>query len=180
MRYERTLVILGMLIAALSMGGSAWADFGMAPGWPLDWGTLPIMAPLDTSGAAKVDGVSQSTWDLPVSSSAIAVNISDVSPMPWVAYDARPVPLVGSDLPESHATIATVPVMPSMPLVETPHDRSMRAIEVPNGATVLLDGTSVAGGTGFGSGSFGQFEQPDPPEWDMGTSMFMAPILSGQ
>jgi hypothetical protein len=56
----------------------------------------------------------------------------------------------------------------------------MRAIEVPNGATVLLDGTIVSDGTGFDSGSFGQFKLPDPPEWDMGTPMFRAPVLSGQ
>ncbi len=101
-------------------------------------------------------------------------------------------PLVGT--PADYATAQAMalqvprPAIPSIPLVETPHDRSVRAFEVPNGATVLLDGTIVTGGTGMGSSGTGNiFTPPDPPALlsyrdnigtaSMGIPSFNAPIL---
>jgi hypothetical protein len=72
-------------------------------------------------------------------------------------------------------------MLPPITLVETPHDGSGMAIEVPDGGTVLVDGTVATCGMGTGSSGIGFIQPPPPPplpgNWD--SLAFNAPILSG-
>jgi hypothetical protein len=139
-------------------------------------------------------GVSQVTKEIitaPIPSTSVSVDLGDASPVPW--SDNLPVvtmPLVyGPDSYGAYDTtqspsVGSAPILPSIALVETPHDRSVKAIEVPNGGIVLQDGTVVTCGTGMGSGDIGPIDPPPalplPENWDsIGMPTFQAPVLSG-
>ena len=175
-----------MLMAALSCAQAAWADFGSAPGWSPDWGPQPITPP-------AISGINTKSVSPAIADNAVRVAFpGNVGQSPWAEGLQCPMPLAGT--PADYATARAVaaqvpqPIIPSIPLVETPHDRSMRAIEVPNGGTVLMDGTIIAGGKATGSSDMGTFFQPpDPPalpeDWANigrtvnGIPSFNAPIL---
>ena len=197
MRYRRTLLLLCILLSAvLPLARAAWADSGAAPAWSPDWGPQPIMPPGDPSKVADVKGVTGMTKDIitaPVPPPDLLSGPVDVSSVPWdnnLPVVTMPLVYGNADyvIPPATAIMGPAPAVPPITLVETPHDGSVNAIEVPDGGTVLVDGTVVTGGTGIGTWGVGTiFPPPDPPvfpeNWDNiggtgnGIPSFNAPIL---
>ncbi len=156
MRYKRTLIMSCiLLLAALLAVQSVGADFGISPGWSPGSLLSPILPLTDISTA--------------LSSAGKPVNMDGVSPLSLTDYLPGPMPLVDQYVPKSYDAVSapeavSVPgSMPTMNLVDTPLGGSTNAVEVPNGGSVLVDGTTVTCGSGIVTGIPVLTPPPTPP-----------------
>lgn len=165
MRYKITLWILCIiLVSALMVVPAVWADSGMA------------------SGPQPIVGQTFPAFDSSLIMTPIAMGVIGGISVP-ISVDNMVNAFTATGISNTMQGVSVPGVSPGIPnLVETPHDYSVNAVEVPNRATVLANGDIVIGS------AIGHIEPPATPGYwdninpsDLHTNMPMitAPALSG-
>lgn len=169
MRLRKAFLIACVMFMALpAFAAHSLADSGSAPGWSPDWGTAPVLTPPDNLNTPNSKMNITGTTAVSISCPPDMVD----SPINWAMPAPCPMPRVSgandtiTDATTTGSVVGALDMHPQVNPAQLPHDGSMNAILVPNGAAILPNG-DISFGTAIGHAM-----PPTPPGyWDNIDSM---------